>query len=72
MSRPIDPITVTLPRTLALGIVELSDDLARRMHELLERNTDGLLNPAEQAELDTLVRIAQFGEIISSALKKAG
>lgn len=38
------------------------------MHALLERNTDGQLSASEKAELDTLVRIAEFGQIVSMAL----
>jgi len=72
MSSTVDPITLTLPRTLANGIVELSSDLTDLMHQLLERNTDGQLVPMEKAELETLVRMAEFGQIVSMALKKAG
>jgi hypothetical protein len=39
------------------------------MHELLERNTDGQLTTTEKAELDTLVRMAQFGQIVAMALQ---
>jgi hypothetical protein len=38
------------------------------MHELLERNTDGTLSVNEKSELDTLVRVAQFGQIVSMAM----
>ena len=72
MSPNADPITFTLPRTLADGIAELSADLTDRMHHLLERNTDGQLGTLEIAELETLVRMAEFGQIVSMALKKAG
>jgi len=34
------------------------------MHELLERNTDGALSTIERRELDTLVRMAGFGQIL--------
>jgi len=33
------------------------------MHELLEANTDGKLNSTEQSELETLVHMAEFGQI---------
>lgn len=69
MVRAADPVTVSIPRTLLSDIVHLSDDLTDRMHELLERNTDGKLKPAERAELATLVRIAEFGQIVSMALE---
>jgi hypothetical protein len=50
-------------------MVSLSESLNNRMHDLLERNTDGTLSPIERAELETLVEMAQFGQIISIALK---
>ena len=63
-----DPITFTVPRSMASDIVQLSAELMDRMHQLLERNTDGQLQPAEKAELETLVRMAEFGQIVSMAL----
>ena len=50
-------------------IVSLSADLTDRMHDLLERNTDDRLSPVEKRELETLVRVAEFGQIISMALQ---
>jgi hypothetical protein len=69
MIQAIDPITFTVPRTVLTGIEQLSAELTDRMHELLERNTNGELRPVEQAELETLVQIAQFGQIVSMALQ---
>ena len=63
-----DSITVSVPRTVLTDIVQLSSELIDRMHALLERNTDGQLSASEKAELDTLVRIAEFGQIVSMAL----
>ena len=68
MIQATDPITVSVPRTVLSDIVHLSDELTDRMHALLERNTDGALNPLEKSELETLVRISQFGQIVSMAL----
>lgn len=39
------------------------------MHDLLERNADGALSPLEREQLETLVEMAQFGQLISSALE---
>jgi hypothetical protein len=64
-----DPVTVSVSRTVLAGIVELSAELADRMHQLLERNTDGQLGATEKAELETLVRMAEFGQIVSMALQ---
>ena len=69
MSPITDPITFSVPRNLLTDIVRLSDSLTDRMHELLEANTDGKLNSTEQSELETLVRMAQFGQIVSAALE---
>jgi len=72
MIHTADAITFSVPRTVLTEIVELSADLTDRMHELLERNTEGQLQPSEMAELQTLVRIAQFGQIVSMALQTPG
>lgn len=67
-----DDITLTLPRSVVPDIVSLSDALTDRMHALLERNTDGTLSSVERAELETLVQMAQFGQIVSMALRGTG
>ena len=69
MIRASDPITFSVPRGVLSDIVELSGELTDRMHELLERNTDGQLGPTEKSELEMLVRMAEFGQIVSMALK---
>jgi hypothetical protein len=68
MSHATDPVTFSVPRAVLSDIARLSDDLTDRMHELLERNTDGGLDAREQSELEALVRMAQFGQIVSMAL----
>ena len=69
MIQSADPITFSVPRTVLSDIVRLSDELTDRMHDLLERNTDGRLSPTERAELETLVRMAEFGQIVTMALQ---
>ena len=69
MTQTIDPVTFSVPRRVLTDIVHLSAGLTDRMHELLERNTDGQLNDTEKSELETLVRMAEFGQIVSMALK---
>jgi hypothetical protein len=69
MIKTADPITISVSRSMLADIVQLSGELTNRMHELLERNTDGSLTPTEQAELESLVRMAQFGQIVSVALQ---
>jgi hypothetical protein len=69
MIQSADPITFSVSRSVLADIVTLSDSLTNRMHELLEKNTDGLLIPAEKVELESLVRMAEFGQIVSIALQ---
>lgn len=68
MVRALDPVTFSVPRGLLSDIVQLSAGLTDRMHDLLERNTDGQLGTTEKAELEALVRVAEFGRIVSVAL----
>jgi hypothetical protein len=69
MIQTADPITFSVPRKMLSDIVQLSGELTDRMHELLERNTDGQLRESEKAELETLTRMAQFGQVVSMALQ---
>ena len=64
-------VTLTFPRSAIGDVVALSASLTDRMHELLERNTDGGLSAVEREELKTLVQVAQFGQIVSMALQAA-
>ena len=64
-----DSVTLTLPRSAVGDVVSLAATLNDRMHELLERNTDGALSATERAELETLVQMAQFAQVISTALQ---
>ncbi len=71
MKSPSDSIVLRLPRS-AIGVLpSLSTDLLGRMHSLLERNTDGDLNEMERSELDTLVQMAQFAQLLAIASEAA-
>jgi hypothetical protein len=72
MVQAADPITFSVPRTVLSDIVQLSAQLTDRMHELLERQVEGQLHPTEKAELGTLVHVAEFGQIVSMALRPQG
>jgi hypothetical protein len=72
MVQATDPVTISVPRTILSEIAQLSADLTDRMHELLERNTDGQLTETERSQLETLVRMAEFGQIVSTALQSQG
>lgn len=72
MASVSESITLSLPRSTVGDVIAMSDSLNERMHLLLERNQDGALSPIEQEELETLTRMAQFGQIIALALRAQG
>ena len=71
MSAPIEAVTFTIPRSLVPELPTLAKSLIDRMHRLLERNTEGTLAPTEREELETLVRMAQFAQILAMAAQGA-
>jgi hypothetical protein len=71
MNRASDSVTVTIPRAIAGEIPSISAQLNERMHELLERNTEGGLNAVERAELETLVQMTQFAQLLAMAVHEA-
>ena len=64
-------ITVTLPASIAGDMPVVAQRLVDRMHALLERNTDGQLNPVERDELEALVEMAEFAQLVAAAVRKA-
>jgi hypothetical protein len=66
-----DPVTLTLPASLASALPAMAQRLVDRMHELLERNTDGQLSTHERDELESLVDMAQFAQVFAAAVQKA-
>ena len=62
-----DTVTLRLPRALVPELPTLAADLLERMHELLERNTEGVLSNVERAELETLVKMAEFAQLLALA-----
>jgi hypothetical protein len=72
MADPGEPVVLTLPRSAVTDVLTISASLLDRMHELLERNTDGSIAPIEREELETLVQMAEFGQILSAAVRAAG
>jgi hypothetical protein len=65
-----DSVTFTLPRSAVPEVIALSRHLLDRMHELLEQNTEGTLSEDRRDELESLVELAQFGQLVSTALEK--
>lgn len=41
-----------------------------RMHDLLERNTEGTLSESERVELEGLIQMAQFAQILAMATQQ--
>ena len=72
MRTSTEPITLTLPPEVASELPTLSRQLNDRMHELLERNTNGELCPIERSELETLVYMAHFAQILALAVRTNG
>ena len=68
MNMTAEAVTLTFPRSVIGGVMSISAKLVDRMHELLERNTDGNLSPLEREELETLVPMAEFSQLLSTAL----
>lgn len=62
-----DAITFTLPRSVLPELPSLAQSLNDRMHELLERNTEGALSEIERAELEALVQMAHVVQIFAMA-----
>jgi len=64
-----ETVSLTFPSAVIAELISLSDGLLDRMHHLLERNTEGALSSIEREELETLVRMAGFSQILSTALR---
>lgn len=67
----IDALTLTIPRAMVADLPVLCTELTDRMHELLERNTDAALSAIEKSELETLVQMAQFAQVLAVAAQGA-
>lgn len=63
-----DELAISLPRQIWTELAELSPELTDRMHELLYKNTDDLLNAEERRELHSLVQMFNFAQLLRSAM----
>ena len=70
MSSSAAALVLTIPRSSVPDLPTLSRGLTDRMHRLLERNTDGALTATEREELETLVEMAQFAEVLAMAAEE--
>jgi len=64
-----DFVTLKLPRTAVEDFPVITEALISRMHNLLERNTDGLLSATEVDEAETLVELVQFSQVVVLSLE---
>jgi hypothetical protein len=64
---PSDVVTITLPRSMLPELPAFASAFDARMHDLLERNTEDTLSESERAELESLVQMAQFAQILAMA-----
>jgi len=64
-----DNITITVPRPVLTGLAGVSASFTNRLHELLEKNTEGTIDAGERRELDLLVRVAQVDQVVTLALQ---
>ncbi len=71
MSAAEEIVVLSIPRALAPELPALSQGLTDRMHALLERNTEGALTATEREELETLVEMAQFAQILATDVQGA-
>jgi hypothetical protein len=71
MSSSAEAVVLTIPRSMVPELPSLSKSLTDRMHGLLERNTEGTLTADEQEELETLVQMAQFAQVLAMAAQEA-
>jgi hypothetical protein len=71
MSAAAETLVLTIPRAIVPELPVLSQGLTDRMHALLERNTEGTLAAIEREELETLVAMAQFAQILVMAAQGA-
>jgi hypothetical protein len=67
MSSPNEVVTLSFPRSVVEDLPTFARELNDRMHSLLERNTEGALTPLEKIELETLVQMAQFAQVLATA-----
>ena len=70
MGSASDVVTITLPRSIVPELPTFASALNDRMHDLLERNTEGTLSESERAELESLVPKAQFAQILAMATQQ--
>ena len=67
MTDPAGDLTLTFSRAAVEDAV--SAGLSGRMHQLPERGAGGTLSPVGRGELETIVRTAQLGPIITTAFR---
>ena len=64
-----DNDTVAIPRPILAGLSGVSASFTERMHELLEKNSEGTIGVSEKRELEVLVRVAKIDQVVTLALQ---
>lgn len=67
MKAAAESLTLRIPRAVVAALPTLSEGLLTRMHDLLERNAEGQLSVHERAEVESLVKMAEFAQLLSLA-----
>ena len=71
MTPQTDRVSIRLPRQTAIHLTKPPAPFEDRLHDLLDLNGDGLLTPAEKAEVELLIDIAQISQLIGLGLAAA-
>lgn len=56
MKATAESLTLRIPHTVVAALLSLSEGLLTRMHDLLERNSEGQLSVHERAEVESVAR----------------
>jgi len=61
--------TITVPRPVLEGLSGISATFADRMHELLDKNSEGTISMEEKRILEMLVKVAKLDQVVTLALE---
>src|SRR5437660_1448611 len=73
LERVLGPSGEPMPEEVARWLISLhaDDDLQYRVDELADKNTEGVITPAELAEYDEYLRIADFIAVLKAKARAA-
>jgi len=67
----IERLMVTPESAQAVLSIQFSNEDHRRMHELRERNNEGVISPQEKAEMEAYAHLGTFLGILHSKARQA-